>query len=500
MWLLLFLILCPLVGSLLVFSTKKSQGRYWALFFAMMEMLGTLFMWADFDKKTTVSENLFYQIKVPWLEVINSNLHFGVDGIGMIMLFLVNILLPLIILSAFNEKKPYPNNFFGLILLMQFGLVGVFTTLDGLLFYLFWELTLIPIWFVSGLWGQEDKRIQVTRKFFIYTFCGSLFMLVGLIYVYQFSDSFALLDLYRVKLDLNQEILVFWLIFFAFAVKFPLFPFHTWLPDTHTYAPTQGSMLLSGIMLKMAVYGMIRYLLPITPNAIGGFSGKLVIIFAIVGVLYGAMIALISKNIKTIIAYSSISHLGMMGAGILASTYLTVKGNFTTEGGEGAMLQTMAHGINAVGLFYCADILYKRFHTKDITQMGGMARVAPKFAVLFIILIFGSMAVPLTNGFVGEFILLKTIFEYNKILGVIAGLSVVLGAAYLLRLYSKAMFGEGNEKVLSQIQDVSWIEFFVLLVLVVLVILFGVFPNFILDLVREPLNIIFQTVQDKVKL
>ena len=253
-------------------------------------------------------------------------------------------------------------------------------------------------------------------------------------------------------------------------------------------------------MLKMAVYGMIRYLLPITPNAIGGFSGELVIIFAIVGVLYGAMIALISKNIKTIIAYSSISHLGMMGVGILASTYLTVKGNFTTEGAEGAMLQTMAHGINAVGLFYCADILYKRFHTKDITQMGGMARVAPKFAVLFIILIFGAMAVPLTNGFVGEFILLKTIFEYNKIFGIIAGLSIVLGAVYLLRLYSKAMFGEGNEKVLSQIQDVSWIEFFVLLVLVVLVILFGIFPNFILDLVREPLNIIFQTVQNKVKL
>ena len=482
MWLLLFLIFCPLAGALLVFSVKKSQGSYWALFFAMMEMLGTLFIWADFDKKTTVSENLFYQIKVPWLEVINSNLHFGIDGIGMLMLFLVNVLLPLIVLSAFNEKKPYPNNFFGLILLMQFG------------------LTLIPIWFVSGLWGQEDKRIQVTRKFFIYTFCGSLFMLVGLIYVYQFSDSFALLDLYRVKLDLNQEILVFWLIFFAFAVKFPLFPFHTWLPDTHTYAPTQGSMLLSGIMLKMAVYGMIRYLLPIVPNAIGGFSGELVIIFAIIGVLYGAMIALISKNIKTIIAYSSISHLGMMGVGILASTYLTVKGSFTTEGAEGAMLQTMAHGINAVGLFYCADILYKRFHTKDITQMGGMARVAPKFAVLFIILIFGAMAVPLTNGFVGEFILLKTIFEYNKILGIIAGLSIVLGAAYLLRLYSKAMFGEGNEKVLSQIQDVSWIEFSVLLVLGIFVLFFGVFPNFILDLVREPLNIIFQTVQNKVKL
>lgn len=494
--LLLLLIVLPLIGAVLVFSMKKPISRYFALFFALAEMVGTLVMLIDFDVSSSVAANLVHEIKEPWLGTLKSNLHFGVDGISMLMLFLVNVLMPVIVLSAFNEKKPYSNSFFGLILLMQFGLVGVFTALDGLLFYLFWELTLIPIWFISGLWGQEEYRIKVTKKFFIYTFFGSLLMLVGLVYTYQFSGSFALLDLYQVKFSPEQELLVFWLIFLAFAVKFPLFPFHTWLPDTHTYAPTQGSMLLSGIMLKMAVYGVIRYLLPITPHALLGTSGELVVVLSVVGVLYGAIIALVTKNIKTIIAYSSISHLGMMAGGIFVSAILTLKGTFTTEGAEGAMLQTMAHGINATGLFYCADILYKRFHTKDITQMGGMARVAPKFAVLFMILLLGSMAVPLTNGFVGEFVLLKTIFEYNQVLGALAGLSIVLGAGYLLRLYSKAMFGSGNEAVLSEIQDVSWVELIVLMLLVSMVLLFGLFPNFILDLVREPLSFIYKIISN----
>jgi NADH-quinone oxidoreductase subunit M len=377
---------------------------------------------------------------------------------------------------------------------MQFGLVGVFTAMDGLLFYIFWEITLIPIWFISGLWGQEDKRIKVTLKFFIYTFFGSLFMLVGLIYAYHYSASFDVTDLYNAQLTTMQQTVVFWFIFLAFAIKFPLFPFHTWLPDAHTYAPTQGSMLLSGIMLKMAVYGVIRYLLPIAPDAILGFSGQLVIIFAVIGVVYGALIAIVTNNVKTIIAYSSISHLGMMAAGIFASAILTLKGTFTFEGAEGALVQTMSHGINATGLFYCADILYKRFHTKDITQMGGMAKVAPKFAVLFMIILLGSMAVPLTNGFVGEFILLKSLFDFNIATAVIAGLSVVFGAVYMLRLYAKSMFGKGKEEVLKDIKDLSDVEFSVLASLAVFVILFGIFPNVIMELANSSLKFIFTSL------
>lgn len=490
--LLLILILLPLLGSLLVFALQNWASRYVAFGVAFLEMLATLFMLWDFSE-----QNFVYEINYPWLTLIKSNLHFGADGMSLLMLFLVNFLVPLIILSSFNEKKPYPNTFFALILLMQFGLIGVFTALDTLLFYLFWEITLIPIWFISGLWGQEDKRIKVTKKFFIYTFGGSLLMLVGIVYVYQFSGSFSLQDWYNVRLTTSQQEFVFWLIFIAFAVKFPLFPFHTWLPDTHTYAPTQGSMLLSGIMLKMAVYGVLRFLLPLAPEAVGGVSGYLVLVCAVVGVLYGAIIALVTKNIKTIIAYSSISHLGMMAGGIFATSILTLNsGEPNAEGLEGAMLQTMAHGINATGLFYCADILYKRFHTKDITQMGGMARVAPKFSVLFMILLLGSMAVPLTNGFIGEFILLKTIYTYDWLLGVLAGISIILGAGYMLRLYSKTMLGKGKDEILSEIKDIQGVEFWVLLILSGMVLLFGIFPNFILDLVRVPLGLIVELLKN----
>lgn len=464
---LFWLILCPLLGSLLLFLWRGKGTRFLALAVAILEMSLTIFMLCNFRETT-------YEIHYSWLKNIHSSFHFGVDGLSMLMLGLVNILMPLIILSSFNEKQPYPYSFYALILLMQFAFMGVFTAQDALLFYLFWELALIPIWFIVGLWGQEDRRIKTTRKFFLYTFFGSLLMLVGLIYAYQFSESFAILDLTLTPIDMQSQLWIFVLIFLGVAVKLPLFPLHTWLPDTHTYAPTQGSMLLSGLMLKMAVYGLMKILHPIVPNAVDIFA-DVVIVLAIVGVIYGSLIAMVKDNIKTIIAYSSISHLGMITAGIFVS-----KGEIS----EGAILQTMAHGVNAVGLFYCADILYKRFKTKDITQMGGLAKVAPKFAVLFFIILLGSMAVPLTNGFVGEFLILKTIFEYQPYYGVLAGLSIIFGAVYLLRLYSKTMLGVGTSEVLEEIKDVSWVEFLVLGILVLMVIIFGIFPRLILDFIQ----------------
>lgn len=377
---------------------------------------------------------------------------------------------------------------------MQFGLVGVFTALDGLLFYAFWEITLIPIWFIVGIWGQNDKKFAVTTKFFVYTFVGSLFMLAGLIYVYTHSASFAVTDLYNANLSLNEQVVVFWFIFFAFAVKLPIFPFHTWQPDTYTYAPTQGSMLLSGIMLKMAVFGLLRYLIPITPDAIAGTSGGIVLMLCVFGVVYGALIAIVQNDSKRIIAYSSLSHVGLIAAGIFASALLTLNGKFTIEGGEGAMVQAFAHGINVVGLFYCVDILIKKFQTRDIRQMGGLARVMPKFAVLFMIILFGSLGVPLTNGFVGEFILIKSVYDYSPLLGIISGLTIILAAVYLLRLYAKAMFGEGNESKLKSIKDVSDVEFSVLASLSVFVILLGIFPQAILDMTHSSLDYIYQSL------
>lgn len=467
---LLALILLPLLGSLLLFFWRKKGAKNVAFLIAMIELLLTIFLLTNFNKSNTNESSLIYEFQYAWLSVINASFHFEVDGLGVLMLGLVNFLIPLIILSSFNEKNEYPSYFYALILLMQFAFMGVFTANDALLFYMFWELALIPIWFIVGLWGQEDKRIKVTRKFFIYTFSGSLLMLLGFVFAYHFSDSFSLTDLAQNQLDEMGKQWVFILIFLGFAVKLPLFPLHTWLPDTHTYAPTQGSMLLSGLMLKMAVYGIMKFLWNIVP--MDKFWIEIIVVLAIIGVIYGALIAMLQDNIKTIIAYSSISHLGMITAGIFVS-----KNGIS----EGAILQTMAHGVNAVGLFYCADILYKRFKTKEITQMGGLAKVAPKFAVLFFIILLGSMAVPLTNGFVGEFLLLKSIYEYNMYYGITAGLSIIFGAVYLLRLYSKTMLGEGNPEVLEEAKDISGVEFLVLGILALMVIVFGVFPNLILD-------------------
>ena len=489
--LLLTLLLLPLVGSGLVFAWKSNSSKYLALGIALIQMLITFYILADFDFAPTVDSVLQHEINYPWSQFMKSSLHFGIDGMSMLLLLLTNILAPIIILSSFNESVNYRNTFYGLILLMQFGLIGVFTSLDGLLFYIFWEVTLIPIWFIAGLWGQENKRFEFTTKFFVYTFVGSLFMLAGLIYVYNHSASFALTDLYNAQLNETQQTVVFWFIFFAFAVKLPVFPFHTWQPDTYTYSPTQGSMLLSGIMLKMAVYGVMRYLLPITPLPIAGISGQIVIILAIVGIVHGALIAIIQSDMKRIIAYSSFSHVGLMVAGIFASAVVTLRGTFNVEGAEGALVQTFAHGINVVGLFYCCDILFKRFKSRDIRQMGGLAKVAPKFAVLFLIIILGSMGVPLTNGFIGEFILLKSVYDFNGTAAVIAGLTIILAAVYLLRFYGKAMFGEGNAEVLSTAKDLSGVEFSVLASLAVFVILLGIFPQPVIDMVGSSVKFIY---------
>lgn len=493
-YLLLTLLLLPLAGSALVFAWKNPASKYLALGIAFAEMFLTFFMLSSLDFKPTVDGVLQYEINYPWSNFIKSNLHFGIDGMSMLMLLLTNILSVLIILSSFNEKPSYRNTFYGLILLMQFGLVGVFTALDGLLFYIFWEVTLIPIWLIAGIWGQENKKIQFTTRFFVYTFVGSLFMLIGLIYVYTHSASFALTDLYNADLNASEQTVIFWFIFFAFAVKLPIFPFHSWQPDTYTYSPTQGSMLLSGIMLKMAVYGLLRYLLPITPDPILGISGQIVMVLAICGIVHGALIAIIQNDSKRLIAYSSLSHVGLMVAGIMASAILTMKGNLMIEGGEGALVQAFAHGINVVGLFYCADILYKRFKTRDIRQMGGLAKVAPKFAVLFMVILLGSVALPLTNGFVGEFILIKSIFDYNVLAAVVAGLTMIFSAVYLFRFYGKAMFGKGDERVLASLGDLTDVEFSVMASLVVFVILLGIFPQPIIEMVQSSLKFIFTSM------
>lgn len=497
---LLALLLLPLIGSALLFFLPKNFSKWAAFLIALLQLVLTFYLLIDFDAKPTVDSVLQHEINWPWSDRIKSSIHFGLDGLSMLMVMLTNILVPLIIFSSFNESKTYPSSFYALILMMQFGLLGVFTSLDGLLFYIFWEITLIPIWFIVGLWGEPERRLHITTKFFVFTFVGSLFMLAGLIYVYTNAASFALTDLYNASLTVGEQNVVFWFIFLAFAVKLPIFPFHTWQADTYSSAPTQGSMLLSGIMLKMAVYGLFRYLLPIVPAAISGTSGGIVLLLAVFTVLYGALIAIVQNDAKRLIAYSSLSHIGLITAGIFAAAMLCLKisqpGNlqYFSEGAEGAMVMAFAHGFNVVGLFLCADVLLKRFGTRNINEMGGAAAVMPKFAVLFMIVLFGSLGVPLTNGFIGEFLLIKSVFDFNTVLGILAGFTIILAAVYLLRFYAKTMFGKGNEQKLSTINDLSDSEFAVLASIAGFALMFGIYPQPIIDLVGSSLEFIFHSM------
>jgi NADH-quinone oxidoreductase subunit M len=375
--------------------------------------------------------------------------------------------------------------FYSLVLLMQAALIGVFTSLDGLLFYIFWEFALIPIYFICAIWGDED-RIRITLKFFIYTFVGSLFMLLSLIYLYLQTPaphSFDIEALYQVKLSGNAALFTLIGFFVAFAIKMPIFPFHTWQPDTYTVAPTGGTMLLSGIMLKMGIYGLIRFMVPTCSLAFTQYS-YIFIILAVIGIVYASIIAIQQRDMKRIIAYSSIAHVGLIAAGVMV---------FNKQGLQGGLIQMLGHGVNVVGLFLACDIIEQRTSTRLLKRLGGIAHVAPRFAVLFMIIMMGSVAVPLTNGFVGEFLLLNAVYTYNPILGAVAGLTIIFCAIYMLRIYQWTMFGETNENTAS-FYDLDFREFTLLTILALIVIVCGIFPQPIFDLTAESVNKLLQVV------
>lgn len=486
--LILSLLLLPLIGSLILFGFKTKSSKYLAFGISILECILTFYLWSQFN----YSDKVQLDVELPWLNVVHANLHFGIDGLALLMLFLTNVLTPIIIYSALKDDRP--SHYYALILLMQFGLIGVFTSLNGLLFYLFWEITLIPIWFICGLFGTGENKLKINLKFFIYTFAGSLFMLIGFIFLYNKGYSFDLGVLYNLPLTSKQQNIVFWWFFLAFAIKLPIFPFHTWQPDTYTMAPTQGSMLLSGIMLKMGVFGIIRYLVPLTPLAISGTPGMIVIILSIVGIVYASIIAITQKDIKKLIAYSSIAHVGLISAGIFASVRSSINGGLNIEGLQGAAIQMLAHGVNVVGMFYVADILYKKYGTRDLTKMGGLAKNAPIFATLFMIISVGTMAVPLTNGFIGEFLLLNGIFKFNMWYALIAGLTLILCAVYITRMYGLAMFGKTENITVENQKEISVYQMIGLGVISVLILICGVYPQFILNISHETIKSILYSL------
>ena len=468
----LTIVFLPLLGGIILMlrSGKSEDGsRKAAIVISLFTFVNSLQV---FSKLSTQEVNL------SWVPSLGINFHFAMDGISALMVFLTCLLVPLILLSTKNHTYKNANVFYGLVLMMQTGLLGVFTAADGFLFYVFWELALIPIYFIAALWGGEN-RIKITFKFFIYTIVGSLFMLVAILFLGIKGGSFDIQSIYAAgaSADAFTQSWVFWCFFIAFAIKMPIFPFHTWQPDTYTESPTPATMLLSGIMLKMGIYGVIRWLLPVVPMGVAEWKG-VAMTLSIIGILYASLIAIVQTDAKRLVAYSSIAHVGLISAGVFS---------LTNEGMQGAVMQMLAHGINVVGMFFVLDIIYRRTGTRNIADLGGISHKAPTLAILAMIIMLGTIALPLTNGFIGEFLLLLGVYSYGPWAAAFAGLTIILGAVYMLNMFKNVMYGEVKTAT-ANFTDVDTSEKIVLVVIAILIIAMGVYPKFFLDVAQPAIE------------
>jgi NADH-quinone oxidoreductase subunit M len=476
--LLLAILFFPLAAAMLVFLAGNRQAKYLAISASVVELAASAFLFAKFATGHVQTQVFFKH----WITNPNIAFALSVDGLSALMIILTTFLVPLILLSTIHKEIDNAKSFYGLVLLMQFALVGVFMASDGFLFYIFWELALIPIYFIALLWGEgtdKEFRNRAIFKFFIYTLAGSLFMLLGFIWLYNRSGSFAVNVLYGLNLPVKEQSLVFWAIFVAFAIKIPIFPLHTWQPDTYKEAPAAGSMLLAGIMLKMGLYGLMRWLLPIVPQAVNTWT-PLVIVLCVTGIVYGSVIAIRQSDLKKLIAYSSLAHVGLIAAGIFT---------LTREGFEGAAVQMLSHGINVVALFFAGEIIYRRTGTLEIGKLGGIRSVAPRFATSFMIVVLAAVALPLTNSFIGEFLLLFGVYAYNTWLAVAAGLTIILGAVYMFRMYQNVMLGE-TQPLTANFADITAGELAVFVPVIIAIFVIGVYPKPILNAVQPALDTI----------
>jgi len=468
----IFLII-PLLALLSILIMDGKNSRQVALISSLVLLAYTLY-------SVVIQQTGRVVVDEDWVPSLGIRLHFELDGISTILVLLTALLYPFIIIanpksisdngtSSIRNPKP----FYALMMLMQFGLLGVFMAKDAFLFYVFYELSLIPIYFICAFWGGE-RSIPITLKFFIYTLAGSLFMLVAILYLYFKTPgphSFDIASFYHLPLTATEQTWLFWAFFFAFAVKIPIFPFHTWQPDTYTVSPVAGTMLLAGIMLKMGIYGLIRFVLPIVPQGVAE-CGNTAMILCIIGIVYASAIALRQNDLKRLIAYSSIAHVGLIAAGTLTGT---------SSGVQGAVIQMFNHGVNVVALFFIIDIIERKYGTRWMEDLGGIAGQLKNFSWLVIIILLGSVGLPLTNGFIGEFLLLNGLYLHNAWYAAFAGLTLILGAAYMLRLYRNVFLGD-TKNFSVPVDDVKGIEMTALVLLCVIVIITGIFPQPILQI------------------
>ncbi len=484
--LLSILIWLPILAGVLILGTGGDEraplARKLALGFSIVVLILSLPLWSGFD--TTTAEMQFIE-RAPWIHSFNVWYSLGIDGISMPLILLTTALTVIVVIAGWEVIQERVAQYMAAFLIMEGVMIGVFSALDAVLFYVFWEAMLIPMFLIIGIWGGPN-RIYATIKFFLYTLLGSLLMLVAFLYLYNKSDgSFSILDFHDLKIGLNAQILIFLAFFTAFAVKVPMFPVHTWLPDAHVEAPTGGSVILAAIMLKMGGYGFLRFNMPITPDASHELAWFMITL-SLIAIVYIALVALVQGDMKKLIAYSSISHMGFVTLGMFV---------FNSQGLEGAMMQMISHGFISGALFLCVGVLYDRLHSREIKTYSGVATPMPVFAAFMVLFAMANSGLPGTSGFVGEFLVIMGSFQVNAWFAIIAALTLIFGAAYTLWMIKRVVYGAVVSDDVAALKDVNQREILFLGLLAAMVLVVGIWPNPILEVMHATIDNLLQHTQ-----
>jgi len=487
--LLSLLIWLPVAGGVALLAMDavgNTACRPTAFIIALVTFLLSLLLYTDFDMATAAMQ---FQEQVPWIAAFDANYHLGVDGISMPLIILTTFTTVLVVLAGWQVIQNRAAQYMATFLIMEGLMNGVFAALDGILFYVFWEAMLVPMFLIIGIWGGPN-RVYATIKFFLYTFLGSVFMLVALIYMYLKSGSFSILDFHMLPLNMTEQVLIFLAFLMAFAVKVPMWPVHTWLPDAHVEAPTGGSVILAAIMLKIGGYGFLRFSLPITPDASHSLDW-LIILMSLVAVVYIGFVALVQEDMKKLIAYSSIAHMGFVTLGIfLVFTLVDNTGSLAgaSMGMEGGMVQMISHGFISGALFLCVGVLYDRMHSRQIKDYGGVVNTMPVFAAFMVFFAMANAGLPGTSAFVGEFMVILASFKANFWFAFLAATTLILGAAYSLWMVKRVVFGEVANENVQRLEDVNLRESVILGSLVAVVLLFGLFPAPLVEVMQASVD------------
>jgi NADH-quinone oxidoreductase subunit M len=485
----------PIAGGLLVlaFGDKRIQaGRWLALITSLAVFVGSLPLWAQFDSAQYAFQ---FVERVPWIPAFHASYYLGVDGISLPLIVLTAFITVPVIIAAWTVIEQRPAQYYAAFLIMEGLMIGVFSALDGLLFYFFWEAMLIPMFLIIGVWGGP-RRVYATIKFFLYTFLGSIFMLVALIYMLLKTGDFSIAAFHELPLTATEQMWIFFAFLAAFAVKIPMFPVHTWLPDAHVEAPTGGSVVLAAIMLKMGGYGFLRFALPITPDASREFDW-LLIGLSLIAVVYIGFVALVQTDMKKLIAYSSIAHMGFVTLGsFIAFDIYNNTGSFEGAGMgiDGAMIQMVSHGLISGAMFLCVGVMYDRVHSREISAYGGVINTMPKFAAFFVLFSLANSGLPGTSGFVGEFLVILASFKANFWYAFLAGLTLILGAAYTLWLVKRVIFGAVANHHVAELKDLNYREFIILAVLAVAVLALGLWPAPLTEVMQATVQHLVQQI------